>query len=184
MELLIANWGDDCNGSQFTLHTVESLSPMAIHCAIDSIGCPSECKHVILEDSDRRVTMEHLSTSFIFEMEHSGFIDNEELEDWLLIIWNKYHQKRGDGNFVYLMKDSANGLYKIGKSVRPKYRERTLQSEKPSVKMVFSTPERPDLNERLLHLRYADQRKRGEWFQLTPAQVRFICHNFTNNNHK
>jgi hypothetical protein len=78
--------------------------------------------------------------------------------------------------YVYLMKDKANGLYKIGKSIDPKHRERTLQSEKPSIHMVFSAQERDDFNEKSLHRRYAEHRKRGEWFSLTPAQVRFICH--------
>ena len=75
---------------------------------------------------------------------------------------------------VYLMKDSHNGLYKIGKSKNPLTRERTLQSEKPSVKMVFNCLETDDFNEKSLHLKFADQRKRGEWFDLSPAQVRFI----------
>ena len=37
---------------------------------------------------------------------------------------------------TYLMKDRHNGLYKIGSSKKPKFRERTLQSEKPSIKLV------------------------------------------------
>ena len=177
MKLLIANWGDDCNGSQFTLHAVESLSPIAIHCAIDSIGCPSECEHIVLESSDRRLTLEHLSGSLKMEMEYSGFLDNKEIENWLNVMWLKHHPEHSSMRevFVYLMKDKANGLYKIGKSINPKYRERTLQSEKPSIEMVFHAHECGDFNERSLHLRYADRRKRGEWFQLEPAQVRFIC---------
>lgn len=78
--------------------------------------------------------------------------------------------------YVYIMKDEHNGLYKIGKSVNPKYRERTLQSEKPSIKMVFSTKERDDFSESSLHSEFAEFRIRGEWFDLTPCQVRYICH--------
>lgn len=76
---------------------------------------------------------------------------------------------------LYIMKDSHNGLYKIGKSVNPKTRERTLQSEKPSIKMVFSAKESEDMSEKSLHIEFAEQRVRGEWFSLTPAQVRYIC---------
>jgi len=79
---------------------------------------------------------------------------------------------------VYIMKDNHNGLYKIGKSQNPKTRERTLQSEKPSIKMVFNAPESEDLSERTLHNEFANQRRRGEWFALSPAQVRYICHQF------
>ena len=79
--------------------------------------------------------------------------------------------------FVYIMKDtSLPGWYKIGKSIKPKHRERTLQAEKPSIKMVFYTPETKEINESLLHHQYAKYRGRGEWFNLTDAQLRYICH--------
>jgi len=59
--------------------------------------------------------------------------------------------------------------------VNPKFREKTLQSEKPSITMVFSAKESEDMSEKSLHIEFADQRVRGEWFSLTPAQVRYIC---------
>lgn len=179
MKLIIANWGDDCNGSQYTLHAVESLSPIAIHRSIDAVGDPSDTEHVVLGLSDRGLTLGHLSGSLKAEMEYSGFLDNEGIEDWLHTMWIKHHPVdfgKTEQVFVYLMKDRANGLYKIGKSIKPQYRERTLQSEKPSIEMVFTMPERGNFNERLLHVEYAEHRQRGEWFSLTPAQVRFICH--------
>ncbi len=40
--------------------------------------------------------------------------------------------------YVYLMHDSTNGFTKIGISNNPMYRERTLQSEKPTIEMVVS----------------------------------------------
>ena len=183
MKLIIANWGDDCNGGQYTLHSVESLSPIAIHRAIDAVGDPSDTEHVILDLSDQRLTTGHLSGSLKMEMEMIGFVDNDALEDWFHTMWIKYRPEdfgKTEQVFVYLMKDKANGLYKIGKSINPKCRERTLQSEKPSIKMVFTMPEREGFNERSLHREYAECRKRGEWFDLTLAQVRFICHNSKN----
>ena len=74
------------------------------------------------------------------------------------------------------MKDKQNGLYKIGKSVNPKYREKTLRSEKPDIKMIFSTEERRSFSESTLHVCFREYRVRGEWFKLTQAQVRYICH--------
>lgn len=72
----------------------------------------------------------------------------------------------------YMMKDTLSGLYKIGMSVNPKHRERTLQSEKPSIKMVKVF----DKNiEKELHDKYKAQRVRGEWFELNKVQVRYIC---------
>lgn len=76
---------------------------------------------------------------------------------------------------LYLMKDSNTDLYKIGVSISPKkIREKTLQSEKPTTKLIFSTHQTDDFNEKVLHKRYADQRVRGEWFSLSKAQVRLL----------
>ena len=38
--------------------------------------------------------------------------------------------------YVYLMIDLSNNHYKIGISNKPEYREKTLQSEKPSIEMI------------------------------------------------
>jgi len=73
---------------------------------------------------------------------------------------------------TYLMKDENTGLYKIGKSIKPKYRERTLQSEKPSIKMVWNIAK--DI-ESYLHDLYKEVRVRGEWFSLNNIQVKYIC---------
>jgi len=79
---------------------------------------------------------------------------------------------------LYIMKCKNTGHYKIGISANPKARESTLQSEKPSIKMVGQWDQLAGM-ERELHQQYADQRIRGEWFNLTPTQVRFICHDLT-----
>ena len=76
---------------------------------------------------------------------------------------------------TYIMKDSITGLYKIGKSVNPKFRERTLQSEKPSIKMVKVFQNNI---EKKLHNLFSNNRIRGEWFELNKIQVQFICTQF------
>ena len=76
---------------------------------------------------------------------------------------------------TYLMKDKNNGLYKIGKSINPKHRERTLQSEKPNIKMVKVW--NCDI-ERKLHNLYSTNRIRGEWFNLNKVQIEYICTHF------
>ncbi len=73
---------------------------------------------------------------------------------------------------TYLMKDSNTGMYKIGMSTNPKFREKTLQSEKPTISMVKVWNE--DI-EKELHEIYKYQRVRGEWFILNKIQVRYIC---------
>lgn len=80
--------------------------------------------------------------------------------------------------YVYLMKDISNGYYKIGISNTPEYRERTLQSEKPTIEMLackkFPTRKMAESIESALHTAYSQQRLRGEWFNLTEADVAAI----------
>ena len=51
-------------------------------------------------------------------------------------------------------------------------REKTLQSEEPDIVMVKTWDE--DI-ENKLHIEYKDYRVRGEWFELSKAQVKYIC---------
>ena len=77
--------------------------------------------------------------------------------------------------YTYLMKDDNNGYYKIGMSKNPVYREKTLQSEKPTISLLcskkFSSREEAREHEKILHQRYSNQHKRGEWFWLSEQDV-------------
>jgi len=77
--------------------------------------------------------------------------------------------------YIYLMVDLSNNYYKIGISNKPAYRERTLQSEKPTVEMLCykEFPNRKIANniEQALHKTYSKKRIRGEWFDLTEKEV-------------
>ena len=80
--------------------------------------------------------------------------------------------------FVYLMRDNINGYHKIGISNKPEYREKTLQSEKPSIEMLackkFPTRKIAEAIESALHTAYSQQRVRGEWFNLDDVDVAAI----------
>jgi hypothetical protein len=76
-------------------------------------------------------------------------------------------------SFVYLMEDLRNGLFKIGRSRVPAKRERTLQSEQPSLKLRVSVPA-SEREETSLHQRFRSKRKRGEWFLLDPSDLVWI----------
>lgn len=87
------------------------------------------------------------------------------------LVTKKHSQK------TYIMFDSSTGMYKIGKSNNPKYRETTLQSEKPTVELVLICDK--DIEEKL-HRHYSDKRYRGEWFKLNADDILDIIqnHNF------
>lgn len=77
--------------------------------------------------------------------------------------------------YVYLMK-SANGLHKIGRSIDIENRLYSLNREIPvkvTVIHYFASVEYTKA-EKLLHERYADQRVRYEWFELSPDDVSAI----------
>ena len=71
------------------------------------------------------------------------------------------------------MIDKNTGLYKIGRSINPKIRERTLQSEKPTIELLYFR-EGYDLDEKFLHNFFKDKRVRGEWFDLNFEDRQFI----------
>lgn len=79
---------------------------------------------------------------------------------------------------VYLMVDTVNGFHKIGISNKPEYRERTLQSEKPSIELIASKqfPSRviAESIEKALHNSFKQRNIRGEWFQLTQDEIEQI----------
>lgn len=69
------------------------------------------------------------------------------------------------------MIDHNTGYYKIGKSKKPRFREKTLQSEKPTIEMLFVINKNI---EKELHRRYSDKRVRGEWFRLEDKDVEYL----------
>lgn len=72
---------------------------------------------------------------------------------------------------TYLMKDENTGFTKIGKSIHPSKRERTLQSEKPTISL-FKVCDK--LVERELHNYYSNKNIRGEWYNLSNEDIEYI----------
>ena len=80
---------------------------------------------------------------------------------------------------VYVMIDKNTGYYKIGKSKNPQFREKTLQSQKPTIEMLF-THEGRCSDEKALHKMFKEKRIRGEWFDLSGSDLTII-HSYFNN---
>lgn len=80
--------------------------------------------------------------------------------------------------YLYLMKDTSNGFYKIGISNNPIYREKTLQSEKPTIEIItvkeFSSRKIALTFESSVHKVYDAKRLRGEWFELSRNDLKEI----------
>lgn len=80
--------------------------------------------------------------------------------------------------YVYVIQDvEFSGLYKIGRTSSPARRLNEIRNNLPGesdVVAIIDTQDAPAL-EWQLHQRYADGRKRGEWFELSDGQVREIC---------
>jgi prophage antirepressor-like protein len=72
---------------------------------------------------------------------------------------------------TYLMRDTLRGFYKIGKSKDPKIRETTLQAEVPTIELLHVIES--DI-ENYLHKKFDSKRLRGEWFDLSKADVDYI----------
>lgn len=83
-----------------------------------------------------------------------------------------------DACYVYLMLDTSTGYYKIGMSNNPEYRERTLQSEKPTIVKLCAKefPNRAIAGafESALHKTFESKRLRGEWFELDDNDITAI----------
>ena len=82
---------------------------------------------------------------------------------------------------TYLLADKNTGFFKIGRSVDPFFREKTLQSDCPLIEMVCVTEH--DI-EKQLHDEYEGKRIRGEWFNLSDKDVSDIKKLFKEHNQK
>lgn len=98
----------------------------------------------------------------------------EKVEDEVDYYPSTFTKRNGTAK-TYLMHDENIHYTKIGKSVNPKHREKTLQGEKPTITM-FAVCEN-DV-EKKLHVKYADKRIRGEWFDLTQEDIDNIVNEY------
>ena len=107
----------------------------------------------------------------------------KELQDEYPIVFASLNNSRtsittDDSCYVYLMCDTTNAYYKIGISNNPDYRERTLQSEKPTIERICAKkfPNRAIASaiESALHKTFESKRLRGEWFALDDNDVNAV----------
>jgi hypothetical protein len=98
----------------------------------------------------------------------------DRLQFYLSMFENRASDTIKEGvEFVYLMLNKRNGLIKIGKSINPSYREKTLHSEEPEIVLICYWVA-PGTVEKELHQKYSTKRERGEWFKLTFSDLNEI----------
>ena len=102
----------------------------------------------------------------IYQNEYLNMLITKKTKD------EKVKKNNNKNKKTYILKDNNTGYYKIGKSVDPLNREKTLQSEKPTYQMIKVFNKDVEYE---LHKKYNNQRQRGEWFDLTRTQVKYIC---------
>lgn len=81
--------------------------------------------------------------------------------------------KKQEIHYVYIMLNKQNRYYKIGRSIKPEYREKTLQGQEPDVEIIEKWIASSEV-EKILHRKYKEKRKRGEWFDLTDVDIEEI----------
>lgn len=81
-------------------------------------------------------------------------------------------RRHNQAQFAYIMINKRNGYYKIGISQKPSYRERTLQSQEPEIELIYVSSGNYGWEEEMMvHAHFREKRMRGEWFNLTIADV-------------
>lgn len=86
------------------------------------------------------------------------------------VLKNNRHVER---NHIYMMKNLRNNYIKIGKSINPVFREKTLQSEEPEIEMIWNH-KCSYIYEKKLHNHFKSKNIRGEWYSLTDRDVRYV----------
>ena len=96
----------------------------------------------------------------------------------------KNKKKRPKKGCVYLMVNDRNGYTKIGFTTKtPEYRESTLQSQEPEVRLINSFKGTMD-DEQDLHTIFGEKRVRGEWFELDSSDIKTVEGYFEGESHE
>jgi hypothetical protein len=77
-------------------------------------------------------------------------------------------------SYIYMIRDNNTGLIKIGRSINPILREKTIQSENPNLDLFWVSPTTQPSIEKRIHSIFKNKRIRGEWFDLTDGDIELI----------
>jgi hypothetical protein len=108
--------------------------------------------------------IEHFTSSQLHNAAVNYQVSAKDIDLSRLLDVIKPYAKKERKYRTYIMRDGNTGYYKIGRSSKPEFREKTLQSENPTIDllMIFENDVEGEL-----HNMYKRKRVRGEWFALT-----------------
>lgn len=75
--------------------------------------------------------------------------------------------------WIYLMHQTSTNFYKIGFTINPTIREKTLMAESIDTRFIL-IKEGTLTDEKNLHKKFQDKRIRGEWFALTENDINYF----------
>lgn len=141
---------------------VENYKRVVLDCRATGCAC-GNCLHI-------DVAKLNISNAILFELGEEPHYERVVFEEDPKTPQAPRVKQSRSPRYVYLMKNTRNGLVKIGISSNPKYREATLQSEEPEIEMLFSAPGSESI-EGCLHRKFQRKRVRGEWFKLDESEL-------------
>jgi hypothetical protein len=107
----------------------------------------------------------------------------EHTEFYRDLFKNNYKiEKIKNKEYVYLMVNNDSGYIKIGTSINPRYRERTLHSQEPKIFIIAQWQCNKQI-EKELHEKFKEKRVRGEWFNLKFKDLKYIEEYMSNYNY-
>lgn len=131
------------------------------------------CSHIMSETNESQRLSYDTFQRFIIDFR--GIVRNNTPHEQLAETKTEELNSGEKPCYVYLMIDTTNNFHKIGISNNPKYREHTLQSDKPTIELVcakeYPSREIAEAIESALHRVYASKRIRGEWFNLDETDI-------------
>lgn len=120
--------------------------------------------------------------TFLIYKAYTAFVKGEtatsEIQEWhhLAPLSQRYNSKGLNTSYVYFIRESGMKRIKIGKADDPEQRKKELSTGSAHnheiVHLIKS--ENPYKTENLFHKHFREKRCKGEWFDITEKELRWI----------
>lgn len=163
-------------GEQFEFYKKIRVEAKPLIDALYNLYASYHCsgsKYINAKHVDLKYQKFLLETDFLSQTERAAFTDFIDKTETRAEQEAKREDRHKEPTFIYLMKDERTELIKIGRSLNPAFREKTLQSDNPMIVLLcFWQGKKSD--EKILHEEFKGKRFRGEWFELSDEDIQAI----------